>query len=181
MPELMRSMSGKTPPRSPRANRSELQKAARPSQSFRSKSPGATIASEESASQADTVHVDDFETEGGFRWLTSAEKLQVLRSKPPLETLMYGIRLGRLERAVRAYLTNGIIHKSDSKLLRNNLKQVEGRKTFSLSLFWWFADSNSSDVVGMLLSAAEHHGHEFLSLLYPRPCAQIRTFFVSLP
>ena len=35
VPKPMRSMSLKTPPSSPRANRSELQKAARPSQSFR--------------------------------------------------------------------------------------------------------------------------------------------------
>ena len=48
MPKLTRSMSLKTPPSSPRTNRSEMQKAARPSQSFRSKSLGATIVPDDS-------------------------------------------------------------------------------------------------------------------------------------
>ena len=124
VPKLMWSMSLKTPPSSPRADRSELQKEARPSQSFRSESPGTTIGPDDSASQADPDDINDFEQKGGFRWLTSAGKLQVLESKLPLETLMSGIRLGRSERAVRAYLTNGILDKTDLKLLRSCLKQV---------------------------------------------------------
>ena len=76
---------------------------------------------DESASQADPDDIDDFEQKGG--WLTSAGKLQVLKSKMPLETLMSGIRMGRSER-VRADLTNGILDKANLKLLRNCLKQV---------------------------------------------------------
>ena len=68
--------------------------------------------------------LDDFELKGGFRWLTSAGKLQVLKSKLPLETSMSEIRFGRSECAVRAYLTNGILGKADLKLLRDYLKQV---------------------------------------------------------
>ena len=30
------------------------------------------------------------------------------------------------------------------------------------SLFWWFSESSSWDVVRMLLPATEHHGHGFL-------------------
>ena len=100
---------------------------------------------EDSASQADTEDMDDFETKGGFRRLTSAGKLQVLKSKLPLETPTSGIRSRRSERAVPAVLTNGILDKGDLKLLHNYLKQV-----------------GCSDVVGMSLSAAEDHGHEFL-------------------
>ena len=73
-------------------------------------------------SQADQDDIDDFEQKG--LWLTSAGKLQVLKSKLPLETLMSGLSLGRSERAVRAYLTNGFFDKADLKLLRNCLKQV---------------------------------------------------------
>ena len=36
------------------------------------------------------------------------------------------------------------------------------RKIFMRSLFWWFSESSSSDVVRMLLPATEHHGHGFL-------------------
>ena len=74
--------------------------------------------------QADPDDIDDFEQKAGFRWLTSAGQLQVLTSKLPLETLMSGIRMGRSERAVRAYLTNGILDKADLKLLRSHMKQV---------------------------------------------------------
>ena len=102
----------------------ELRKAARPSQSFRGKSPNTTTVPDDSASQAHPDDIDDFEQKGGFRCLTSAGKLQVLKSKLPLETLMSGIRLGRSERAVRAYLTNGILNKADVKLQRNYLEQV---------------------------------------------------------
>ena len=77
-----------------------------------------------SASPADPDDIDDFEQKGGFRWLASSGKLQVLKSKLPLETSMSEIRLGRSERAVRAYLTNGILDKGDKKPLRNYLKQV---------------------------------------------------------
>ena len=120
----MRSISLKTPPSSPRTHRSELQKATRPSQSFRSKSLGATIVPDDSVSQADLDDIDNFEQKGGFRWLTSARKLWVLKSKLPLKTSMSGIRLGRSQCAVRAYLTNGILDKADLKLLRDHLKQV---------------------------------------------------------
>ena len=72
----------------------ELQKATRPSQSFRNKSLGAMIVPEDSTSQADTDDMDDFGTKGGFRWLTSAEK--VLKSKLLLETLMSGIHLSTI-------------------------------------------------------------------------------------
>ena len=107
--------------------------------------------------------MDDVETKDGFRWSTSAGKLQVLKSKLPLETLMSGIRLGRSELSVRAYLTNGTLDKGDVQLLRNFLKQVGGT-IFIRSLCWWFADSNSSDVVGMFLTAADHHGDGFLQV-----------------
>ena len=33
---------------------------------------------------------------------------------------------------------------------------------FTRSLFWWFSESSSSDVVGLFLPATEHHGHGFL-------------------
>ena len=66
-PNSLRSMSLKTPPSSPRANRSESQKAARPSQSFRSKSLATTMMPDDSASH--------FAQKGGFQWLTSARKL----------------------------------------------------------------------------------------------------------
>ena len=91
----------------------KLQKAARPSQPFRSKSLGATIVPEESASQVDTEDMDDFETKGGFRWLTSAGKRQVLKKRLPPQTVMSRIRSGRSERAVRAYWTNGILDKGE--------------------------------------------------------------------
>ena len=51
---------------------------------------------EDSASQADPDDIDDSDQEGCFRWLTSAGKLQVPKSKLPLETLMSGNRLGNL-------------------------------------------------------------------------------------
>ena len=75
---------------------------------------------EDSASQADTDDMEDFETKGGFRWLTSTGKLQFFNNKLSLDTLMSGIRVGRSERAVRAYLANGTPDKDDfKKLLRN--------------------------------------------------------------
>ena len=90
------------PPSSLRADRSELQKAARPSQSFRSKPPGATLVPYDSASQADLDDIDDFEPEGRHPLADIRRKLHVLKSKLPLETLMSEIRMGRSERAVRA-------------------------------------------------------------------------------
>ena len=77
--------------------------------------------------------------------------------------VMSGIRLGRSELAVRASLTNGTLDKGDVQLLRNFLKQVGGT-IFIRSLCWWFADSNSSDVVGTFLTAADHHGDGFLQV-----------------
>ena len=75
---------------------------------------------EDLAIQADTDDMEDFETKGGFRWLTSAGALQLFKNKLPLDTLMSGIRVGRSERAVRACLANGTLDKDDfKKLLRN--------------------------------------------------------------
>ena len=151
VPKLMRGMSAKTPTELFTRKKIALNcRMRRPEQSFRSKSPGATIVPEDSASQADTDDMDDFETKGGFRWLTPARKLQVLKSKLPLET---GIRLGRSECAVRAYLTNGIHDKGNLKLLRNYLKQVGGGRLSFVQYFCRFAVSSSSDDVGMFLFA----------------------------
>ena len=86
----------KTPPSSPRANRSELQKAARPSQSSRSKSPGTTIVPDDSASQVDPDDTDDFEQKGGFRWLISAGKFLVLKSLLPLGNFDVWNPLGKI-------------------------------------------------------------------------------------
>ena len=64
VPKLMWSMSLKTPPSSPRAKGSELQKAARPLQSFRSKSRGTTIVTDDSASQAERLPLVDIRRKG---------------------------------------------------------------------------------------------------------------------
>ena len=104
----------KDPPSSPLANRSQLKKAATSITVVQEHLPLAQRSCPRArAGQADTEDIHDFETKGGFRGLTSAGKLQVLKSKLPLETLMSEIHLGRSERAVRACLTKGILDKGD--------------------------------------------------------------------
>ena len=57
---------------------------------------------------------------------TSKLLLHWLKSKLPLKNFMSGERLGRQERNVKPYLTNGRLNASDIKLLRNHLKMVIG-------------------------------------------------------
>ena len=52
-----------------------------------------------------------------------------------METSMSGIFMGRCERAVRAYLTNGILDTVDFNILRDCLEQVGRRKIFIRSFF----------------------------------------------
>ena len=69
--------------------------------------------------------MDEIETMGGFRGLTSAGKLQSLESKLALETLMSGIRSGSCQRAVRPYVSNIMVDGGDFKNnLRNCMKQL---------------------------------------------------------
>ena len=73
---------------------------------------------------------------------------------------MSGIRLGRSEHAVRAYLTNGMHDEADLKSLAQLSETGRGgRMMFHAFTVLVVFESSSSDVVGMFLPATEHHGH----------------------
>lgn len=87
----------------------------------------ATVGPSDSVSQAGSaadVDDEDLETDVKFRSMGSLQTLGVLKEKLPLAALLRGDKLGRSERAVRAYLTNGRLQEMEIKLLRNYLKQV---------------------------------------------------------
>lgn len=92
-------------------------------------SVSADITSADSVSQVggSNSNIDDdpnFE-DVKFRSMTSGQKLAVLKTKLPLLDLLNGSKLGRSERAVYKYLSNGKLFDQDIKLLRNYLKQVD--------------------------------------------------------
>ena len=78
----------------------------------------------DSVSLADGAQDLDADQDGAPR--TSKLLLLWLKSKLPLKNFMSGERLGRQERNVKPYLTNGRLNAGDIKLLRDHLKLVIG-------------------------------------------------------
>jgi len=77
----------------------------------------------DSASQWDGTQ-DEADGDGAPK--SSKQMLNWLKAKLPLKSFMSGERLGRQERNVKPYLTNGRLNASDVKLLRNHLKLAIG-------------------------------------------------------
>jgi hypothetical protein len=77
----------------------------------------------DSASQWDGTQ-DEPDGDGAPK--SSKQMLNWLKAKLPLKSFMSGERLGRQERNVKPYLTNGRLNASDVKLLRNHLKLAIG-------------------------------------------------------